>query len=355
MVEVGVWSHSDIPIDAPKWARLFTALGQEFAEQPNRVLGERSPVLFLSVPTGQYAAWFLAAGALGAPPKNQMLTTPGKYRCTTWVENKKQVADADVTVDEIDSGDSLQLRYKVHPDPGPTRRPANDKVQPVATTYVGSKLTLVAHSGNTPEERKGQLNLTNIEKAAIRQAIRPLLEANDQWYLWWTRQCLSPVVIVGTGSEFLMRQRSEILKERPTWMWPTSRTTLALDMKRLCDPSRLLLFPFSIISPMVGARVPWLRSLRPRLVIYTSWTAFAARHGATFAGVPAIVLVNRRVESSLKCAESTAEIRHSNLNSVRSNTLEVRGIDLRLVEYPVMPDDGLIRDLDDDEETPDEF
>jgi hypothetical protein len=57
----------------------------------------------------------------------------------------------------------------------------------------------------------------------------------------------------------------------------------------------------------------------------------------------------------LKCAESTAEIRHSNLNSVRSNTLEVRGIDLRLVEYPVMPDDGLIRDLDDDEETPDEF
>jgi len=302
MRDVGVWHHSDIPTDAPNWARLFTALGHEYAELPTRELGERSPVLFLSVPTGQYAAWFLAAGALGAPPKNPTLTKPGEYRCTTWVEEQKQVADAWVTVDEIVSGASTQVRYKVRPDLVPRKGPANSTHRAVEGHYVGSRLALVAHPHGTPEERKGQLNLNKLDKKAISDAIRPLLSFNDQWYLWWARQCLSPVVIVGTGSEFLMRQRSEILNEHPNWMWPTSRTMLTLDMKRLCDPSRLLLFPFSVISPMVGARIPWLRSLRPRLVIYTSWTAFAARHVATFACLPAIVLVNRCVGSSLKCA-----------------------------------------------------
>lgn len=353
--EVGVWAHSTIPDAAPGWARCLTSIGHEMAERPNQKLGERSSVLFVSVPTGQYAAWLMAAGALGALPKLELLDEPGDYRCTTWVEELQQVADANVKAVSSSSGNSAQLNLQVQPDDLPRRGRHDSKRKPVVTTYPQSKLPIVRHMEGTPNERKGQLNLHIEEKEAIREAITPLLPLDVPWYLWWTRQCLSPVVMVGTGSDFLMRQRAEILDESPSWMWPTSQTTLALNMKRLCDPSRVLFFPFSVISPTVGGRFPWLRSLRPRLVIYTSWSAFAARHPAAFAGVPAIVLVNRRVESSLKCADATEQIRHNTLASVRSNVMKVRGIDLRLVDYSVVQDDGLIADIDDEEETPDEF
>jgi len=355
MVEVGVWRRSDIPQDAPNWARFFTSIGHEIAEKPNRYLGETSSVIFLSVPTGQYAAWFLAAGALGATPKCDILKQPGDYRCTTWVAEQKQVADANVTIRHTGTGSSNSFSIQVHPDDIKRRGRQNSQHRPVLATYPADRLAVILHPQSTPEERKGQLNLTANEKTSIRNAMMPLLPSRTPWFYWWTRQCLSPVVLVGTGSEFLMSQRAEILKKNPNWMWPTSRTTLALNMKRLCDPLRLLLFPFSVISPTVGGRVPWLRSLRPRIVIYTSWTAFSARHPATFAGVPAVVLVNRRVESSLKCADAIDQICNRDLRSVRSTAMSVRGIDLRLVDYPVVKDDGLTTDIDDDEETPDEF
>lgn len=355
MGEVGVWNRSEVPQDAQNWARFFTSVGREMAERPNQHLGEISPVIFLSVPTGQYAAWFLAAGALGAPPKTPILDQPGDYRGTTWVEDQEQVADANVRVRQTSTGPSSSFKVQVLPDEIPRRGRQNTKKRPVRATYQADRLAVVLHPQGTPEERMGQLNLDADEKKSIREAIAPLLPRGTHWYNWWTQQCLSPVVLVGTGSEFLMRQRAEILKESPSWMWPTSRTTLALDMRRLCDPSRLLLFPFSVISPTVGGRVPWLRSLRPRLVIYTSWTAFSARHPATFAGVPAVVLVNRRVESSLKCADAIDQICNRDLSSVRSTDMSVRGIDLRLVEYSVVEDDGLVADIDDDEVQPDEF
>jgi hypothetical protein len=325
------------------------------AERPNQDLGEISPAIFLSVPTGQYAAWFLAAGALGAPPKTPILDQPGDYRGTTWVADQEQVADANVNVRQSSTGPSGSFTVQVLPDEIPRRGRQNTKQRPVRATYQADRLAVVLHPQGTPEERMGQLNLAADEKKSIREAIAPLLPRGTNWYNWLTQQCLSPVVLVGTGSEFLMRQRAEILKESPSWMWPTSRTTLALDMRRLCDPLRLLLFPFSVISPTVGGRVPWLRSLRPRLVIYTSWTAFSARHPATFAGVPAVVLVNRRVESSLKCADAIDQICNRDLSSVRSTDMSVRGIDMRLVEYSVVEDDGLVADIDDDEVQPDEF
>jgi len=355
MGDVGVWSRSDVPQDAPNWARYFTSVGREMAERPNQGVGEVSPVVFLSVPTGQYAAWFLAAGALGAPPKTPMLDQPGDYRGTTWVAAEDQVADANVLVCQSSAGSSGLFTVQVLPDEIPRRGRQKTNYRPAVARYQADRMAVVLHPQGTPEERRGQLNLTADERSSIREAIAPLLPRGTNWYYWWTQQCLSPVVLVGTGSEFLMRQRAEILKESPSWVWPTSRTTLALDMKRLCDPLRLLLFPFSVISPTVGGRVPWLRSLRPRLVIYTSWTAFSSRHPATFAGVPAVVLVNRRVESSLKCADAIDQICNNDLSSVRSRDMSVRGIDLRLVEYPVVEDDGLVVDVDDDEEQPDEF
>lgn len=40
---------------------------------------------------------------------------------------------------------------------------------------------------------------------------------------------------------------------------------------------------------------------------------------------------------------------------MRSTDMSVRGIDMRLVEYSVIEDDGLVADIDDDEVQPDEF
>ena len=328
---VGEWNFGDIPQNAPNWARLFTAIGLEMARQPNTAVGSRFPALVLSVPTGQYAAWCIAAGAFGAPPKLENIDEPGTYRCATWDDDRQQVGDATVEIThEIVDGTLT-------------------KVSRVGSTRYLKGLPLAPHRGEPPEDRSGFVNLTRHERQNISAVIRPMLPRGLPWYLWWTEQCVSPVVVVGEGSSYLMSQRAELLNTAPDWMWPTSRTLLSLDMPRLCNPLRALLFPFSIISPSVTNRMPWLRSTRPRIVIYTSWTAFTSRHPASFAGSPTVVLVNRRVESSLKCAEETAGIRRADISNLVSHSLRVRGIDLRMVDYPVVSDDGSV------EETGEEF
>jgi len=332
--DVGVWEQNDIPSTAPSWARLFTAIGREMAELPNRRVGETSPVLVASVPTGQYAAWLIAAGALGAPAKLETTDEPGDYRATTWDEGRGQVGDVQISIAKQIIDGEQRIVVKIG-----------------QTTYTKG-LPYALQDADPPSERAGQLNLSKVEKLRIASAIKPLLPRNNQWYLWWAQQCASPVMLVGTGSEYWMNQRSELLDSEPSWIWPTSRTLLGLDMARLCDPARALLFPFSIISPSVGGRFPWLRSIRPRLVIYTSWKSFSLRHPAAFAGVPTVVLANRRVESALKCATDTESIRRPDISDLQCTKLRIRGIDLRIVDYPVIPDDGSISD---DEETPDDF
>ena len=327
---VGQWSFGDIPQSAPSWAKLFTAIGLEMASQPNTAVGDRYPALVLSVPTGQYAAWCIAAGAFGAPPKLEKIDEPGTYHCATWDDDRQQVGDATVEISHSVIDGTMTRVARVG-----------------GTTYLKG-LPLAMHRGEPPEDRSGYVNLTKLERQNISNVIRPMLPKSVPWYLWWTEQCVSPVVVVGEGSSYLMNQRAELLNTAPDWMWPTSQTLLSLDMPRLCSPLRTLLFPFSIVSPSASRRMPWLRATRPRLVIYTSWTAFTSRHPAAFAGSPAVVLVNRRVESSLKCAEETAGIRRADLSNMMSHSLRVRGIDLRMVDYPVISDDGSVEETGED-------
>lgn len=334
MSEVGVWELNEVPSTAPNWANLFTAIGREMGGLPNRQVGQYSPVMIASVPTGQYAAWLITAGALGAPTKLRTTDEPGTYQATSWDEGRGQVGDVQLVVKrEVENGESRSI------------------IKVGNTTYTKG-LPYALQDLDPPSERAGQVNLSRAEKLKIASAIKPLLPRSNQWYLWWAQQCASPVVIVGTGSDYLMNQRSELLSTEPSWIWPTSRTLLGLDMARLCDPSRALLFPFSVISPSVGGRFPWLRSIRPRLVVYTSWKSFSLRHPAAFAGVPTVVLSNRRVDGALKCAAETESIRRPDISDFRCTALGVRGVDIRVVDYPVQQDDGLITD---DEETPDDF
>jgi hypothetical protein len=134
-----------------------------------------------------------------------------------------------------------------------------------------------------------------------------MMPRTENWYIWWTRQCLSPVVIVGDGGDYLLKQKDEVLRKQPTWFWDTSHTLLSLEMRRVREVDRLLEFPFAVISPVAGATSPWARTVKPRIVIYTSWSAFTRRRVDSFAGCPSVILANRRVPSSLRCQSELAE------------------------------------------------
>jgi hypothetical protein len=57
--------------------------------------------------------------------------------------------------------------------------------------------------------------------------------------------------------------------------------------------------PFMVLHAEVGDKKPWLRAMRPRLVIVTSWSSYTRKHQSLFAGAPHIVLTNRRVASAI--------------------------------------------------------
>jgi len=62
--------------------------------------------------------------------------------------------------------------------------------------------------------------------------------------------------------------------------------------------------PFMVLSPQSGDNRSWLRAMKPRIVIVTSWTAYRRCHPSLFAGSPHVIITNRRVPSSLKAAST---------------------------------------------------
>jgi hypothetical protein len=318
----GVWSLDDTPMRAPSWVRAFTRVGRELAGTGTAAVGSASRLVVLSVPTGQYAAWAIAAGALGAPPRLVSPVEPGVYRCATWVEESRQVADADVVVSE----EGLGVEYRV----GTTRYLEG---WPVVVLPVGM-----------PDSRLQRTSLTRAERDRIRAAVTPIMPRSVPWYRWWAGQCISPVVLVGDGGEHLLRQRSELLRVKPGWVWSTSGTLLGVDVASVRHADRVLHHPFSIVSPDACRRLPWLRAIRPRLVVYTSWSAYQRRHAAAFAGSPTVVLANRRVASSLRCAAETDQRRLPDGGGLVSVGDLPRGIQARVLAEPVVADDGEVED-----------
>ena len=164
MNTVGQGSLGTIPHQAPLWARAFMAIGLEVASQANRSDGETSPVAVLSVPTGQFAAWLIAAGALGAAPKLRPIEQPGVFCCTTWDADSGQIADRVVSVFTSDG----KLVHKVG-----------------RTSYTRG-LPVVRHHIPPPEERARHRTFTKAEVARIRKVIQPMMprtEKRDRWGL----------------------------------------------------------------------------------------------------------------------------------------------------------------------------
>jgi hypothetical protein len=259
-------------------------------------------------------------GALSHSPDTGDSIQPGR-RYTTWVRQRKRMRDTEFVATSNPNvvafdgypGDKLQLDV----NPLPVREIPAD----------------------TPHERGGAPLDSSIE-----DRLRNLPGYKTLWHKEYARQCLSPVVIVGDGREYLQNQREELIEEVPLWFGEEQRALLSEDSHQTSNPERTYFHPFMVFSPQVGNTLPWLRAMKPRLVIVTSWSAHRRMHPSLFAGAPHIILTNRRVKSAVAAADFLDQ------DTTRGADAPVptppHGIFVRTFEHQVLVDSAELRDDD---------
>ena len=305
--------------ERPDWATWFYEFGKQVGNNSIVPAGEKSPRFVVSSPTGQFTAWMMAAGALSIEPGTAWSDsiTPGP-RFATWHSFLKRMADATFAIDgkgntaSFESAPGNMVSVDIHP-----ARLLPDK---------------------TPNERGGAP-----PKYDLANRLRHIPELENSWYLWWARHCISPVVIIGDGREYLQNQRQELLQKAPEWFDEKARALLSEDSGQTSNPERMYFHPFMVFSPESGNNRPWLRAMKPRLVIVTSWTAYLRRHSSLFAGTPHVIITNRRVPSSLDAASQLQfdQDAHSTGHTPPS------GIYVQQFDEHVVPDTGEL--IEDDE------
>ena len=271
-----------IPKNPPEWAKAISAVGRTMAQQPTTSVGEMAPRLLLSVPTGQYVSWILANGALQAPPKLGPDPVIGD-KVVAWL-NKRLL---DVTVKPYGVN-----QWEIN-DEGAKRGEIGERVP-------GTLLPV-----DVPEKR-GVGRPT--KEYRVRLAEIPGMKFNSSVY--YSEQCMSPVVIIGDGQEYLQNQRDEIVDIANSWLDDKTSILLDQDTLQVSNPDRILFHPFMIFSPNVAKANPWIRALTPRLVIVTRWSYFRRMDPSLFAGAPMIVLANRRVGDNWNAIDETGEYRN---------------------------------------------
>lgn len=265
----------------PRWALSAMALGEELASMPNVQVGQAALTCFLSVPTGQYLGPLMMAGAFLAPPKiaDPSAAIGETFRAVSF-DGSSQICDMDVTLTEEQFFGDIQLMYRS----GGYLRPTS---HPVLRLPPG-----------VPDDRTRKV-LADRDWKEIRRQFRKLPKGTARSAEnWWTSHCLSPVVIVGESLEFVDVQRQTILEKVSHWIDPRVLPILEYSKPGTQNRERVLHHPYSYLT-IDSARISsWLQSFRPRLVIYTSWWAYFRRRMSAFAGVPTIVIVNRRVPAA---------------------------------------------------------
>lgn len=263
---------SDAKIDIPNWATELKRLGAALASRPTAEFGQSAQRVFVSVPTGQYVPWLLAAGALEAPLRPCPIPAHGQ-RVT--VSLGSEIVDREVVVD----GSGVAQIYN---------QDRNLLFTPAGVDWFGAILPESA-----PYDRP-QRHLSKEYRAEIRQAY-----GKDLALRKFVNQCASPVVIIGDGREYLQNQRRELLTTVPHWFDPKVRFLLDEDVGNTSRPERFFQYPFMVLSPELSKNETWYREIVPRLVIITRWSYYAARmHESLFSRACLVILANRRVESS---------------------------------------------------------
>ena len=250
------------------------------AQLPTTSVGELSPRLLLSVPTGQYVAWLVANGALEAPPK--LGRDP--------VIGDKIVAPLGGRLIDVKVTPVGETSWEVRDGGSYIPGSLNERIPGVVLPV------------DAPEDRG---NGKPTKEYRLRLAALPGLK--NVYLKHYSEQCMSPVVLIGDGQEYLQNQRDEIVEVAQKWLHVLPAILLDQDTRQVSNPDRILFHPFMILSPKVAKANPWIRSLTPRLVIVTRWSYFRRMDPALFAGSPMIVLANRRVGDNWNAIDETDE------------------------------------------------
>jgi len=268
-----------LPKNAPEWARSISNVGLRMAELGSTPVGQLAPRLLLSVPTGQYASWLLANGALQAPIKLSSEPKIGDI-VTVWLDKRLQ----DIEV-RLRNEDTWEL--SIHS----SRREGKLGVDRVPGVVVPC---------DTPKDR-GHFQPTPEYRVRMEHVFGPT------WPITYEQQCGSPVVVIGDGKEFLRLQRDELVDVAHDWLDAKSAISLDQDTHQVSNPERILFHPFMVFSPEVAKSHVWIRQITPRLVIVTRWSYFRRMDPSLFSGAPMIVIANRRVESNWNAIDETDE------------------------------------------------
>lgn len=266
-LECGKVSSMTFPHKLPEWGVYLEQIGRRLAGLPTVEYGEPQLRTILSLPTGRFAYWMIANGALSEQPEHQKDFAAGD-RVACWVDSKMR--DVELVEKSADiwglSGTNSILKSKL----------------------IASR---VPHG--TPDDRvSAQLGVDMKDRLRVVPG-----HENDYW-TWYARHSLKPVVIVGTGREHIQDQRKILLHDTPHWFADDTRALLTEDSTMTSKPERMLFHPFMVFDAGVGGSRPWLRQMVPRIVITTSWSSHLRIHPATWSRAPHVIITNRRVRSA---------------------------------------------------------
>lgn len=324
-------TEAPISTQRPDWAATAFKIGAELASKPNAGVGDRKPVVFLSVPTGQFLAPLLMAGALTAPPKiaDPRAILGETFRAVSF-DGESQVRDLDVTLDERPF--QQETRVPMFQSGGYWRK----------TDHPVLRLP-----PNVPDDR-GVRELNRRDWEVIKQEFRAFSERpKPSAEIWWASHCLSPVVIVGESLEYVDKQRQLLVDQAAGWFEREVMPFVRYSKPGTSNADRVLHHPYSYLTTDADKMRPWLRCISPRLVIYTSWRAYSSRVESSFSSSPTVVLVNRRQwRSDVEAAMNT---HHDESVDLTSLSEVPRSFGARAMMTRAIKDNGKILDLRNDD------
>lgn len=262
-------------IPAPEWAQYLANVGRRLAELPTSDFGAQAPRVVLSMPTGRFTYWMLAAGAISSEPQLETNFKDGDL-VTTWLKDPSfMVTDLELKAER----DSWRLTHQ--------------------DSRLKTSLKAVRTPAGAPESRRS----TRMPQE-IRDSFRILESENSQnrkgpWYATYTAQCLRPIVIIGRGREYIQEQRRALLRAVPNWFSDDALSLLGRDTSGVFDGDQMLFHPYMVLDENVGANRPWIRPLAPRLTVVTSWNSNCTLAASLFSRRPRVVVANRRVKGSI--------------------------------------------------------
>jgi len=305
-------------IEEPGWASFFKKLGALLSELPTASVDGTSARVVVSVPTGRFSYWLAAAGALEVEQNVFDNWKPGD-RCAGLVDNQMQ----DLVISSVDER-VLKLTSNL--------------------SLMRDMALLAPIPAGTPEGRRA----ARIDHRLL-DALEQALPHGAPKRRWYARHALKPVVIIGTGRDYVQKQRETLLAEVSSWMKPEIAALFHEDAGTVFRASHILFHPFMIFDPAVDKQNPWIREIAPRLTVVTSWSTYKRMNSTLFQLAPQLIVCNRRVGSGMRVFEETKD---EPVNADLEETIRGLGIPpgvfVRVFDARVTPFADVV-DHDDDE------